>query len=127
MTQEHYLETYFNVVSETWPADPSFFVTEKIFKPIVNLQPFIVCGLPGVLKYLKERGYETWGDWFVEDYDETQGVKQRMYAVSKEITRVAQKPLDELHQQYKLSWEKLLHNINHFFNYDHTKGIIKLT
>ena len=57
-----------------------------------------------------------------------------MHIVSNEITRVAQKSNDELHKQYKLSWEKLLHNRNHFFNYDHTQGfkeliqgIIKLT
>lgn len=134
MTAEHYKETYFNVVSETWPADPSFFVTEKIFKPIINLQPFIVCGLPGVLKYLKDRGYETFKDWFTEDYDSIQGTKQRMYAVSQEISRVARMPSEELHRKYKVSWEKLLHNRNHFFNFDHTQGfkeliegIIKLT
>ena len=122
MTADHYKETYFNIVTETWPADPSFFVTEKIFKPIVNLQPFVVCGLPGNIKYLKDKGYETYNDWFVEDYDNVQGNKQRMYYLMQEIVRIAKLPKEELHKKYQQSWEKLLYNRNHFFNYDHTKG-----
>jgi hypothetical protein len=67
MTASHYADSYFNVTSETWPAEPSFFVTEKIFKPIVNLQPFIIVGHPGLLAYLKDKGFETYPEWFNEE------------------------------------------------------------
>ena len=127
MTAEHYADSYFNIVTETWPADPSFFVTEKIFKPIVNLQPFAVCGLPGNMKYLKDRGYETFdNDWFVEDYDSIVGASQRLYYLTRELTKIARLDLDELHKRYVDSWEKLLHNRNHFFKYDHTEGFKEL-
>ena len=96
MTAEHYADSYFNIVTETWPADPSFFVTEKIFKPIVNLQPFAVCGLPGNIKYLKDKGYETFdNDWFIEDYDSIVGAPQRLYYLTRELTKIARLDLDE--------------------------------
>jgi hypothetical protein len=126
MTAQHYQDTYFNVVTETWPANPSFFVTEKIYKPIVNLQPFAVCGLPGVLKYLKEKGFQTYDCWFTEDYDNVQGDKQRMFYLSRELERIARKDKAELHKMYKDSWEKIKFNREHFFKYDHTQGFKEL-
>lgn len=120
MTSQHYADTYFNIVTETWPADPSFFVTEKIFKPIVNLQPFAVCGLPGNLQYLKDKGYETFPEWFVEDYDRVDGHKQRMYYLTEQIKKIANLSLDELHKKYQETWEKCLYNRKHFFASDHT-------
>jgi hypothetical protein len=126
MTAEHYADTYFNVTTETWPADPSFFVTEKIFKPIVNLQPFAVCGLPGNIKYLKDKGYETFPEWFGEDYDRVVGAPQRMFYLTREIIKVANMSHDELHKKYVDTWEKLVHNRNHFFKYDHTEGFKEL-
>jgi len=126
MTAQHYADTYFNIVTETWPADPSFFVTEKIFKPIVNLQPFVVCGLPGNLKYLKEKGYETFKEWFVEDYDNIEGHPQRMYYLTREIVRIANMSHEDLHKKYLITWEKCLHNRKRFFSFDHTQGFKEL-
>ena len=126
MTAQHYQDTYFNVVTETWPANPSFFVTEKIYKPIVNLQPFAVCGLPGVLKYLKEKGFQTYDCWFTEDYDNVQGDQQRMFYLTRDLERVARKDKAELHKMYQDSWEKIKFNREHFFNYDHTQGFKEL-
>ena len=126
MTAQHYADTYFNIVTETWPADPSFFVTEKIFKPIVNLQPFVVCGLPGNIKYLKEKGYETFDEWFVPDYDSVLDQSKRMYYLTREITRIASLSHDELHKKYQLTWEKCLHNRKKFFATNHAEGFIDL-
>ncbi len=122
MTAQHYQDSYFNITTETWPADPSFFVTEKIFKPIINLQPFAICGLPGNLKYLKEKGYETFPEWFVEDYDSIEGHPQRMFYLTREIIRNAKLSHEELHKKYVDTWEKLVHNRNRFFEFDHTQG-----
>ena len=126
MTAQHYQDTYFNIVTETWPADPSFFVTEKIFKPIVNLQPFAVCGLPGILQYLKEKGFQTYHEWFVEDYDNVKGHPQRMFYLMREIERILSKDKDEIHKKYQQSWEKIKFNREHFFKYDHTQGFKEL-
>jgi hypothetical protein len=119
MTAKHYQDTYFNIVSETWPADPSFFVTEKIFKPIVNLQPFVVCGLPGNLKYLRDKGFETFPEWFTEDYDNIKGHPQRMHYLTEQITKVIKWDDETIHRKYQTTWEKCLHNRKHFFSMNH--------
>jgi hypothetical protein len=119
MTAQHYQDTYFNIVSETWPADPSFFVTEKIFKPIVNLQPFVVCGLPGNLKYLKDKGFETFPEWFTEDYDNVQGHPQRMHYLTEQIVKVINWDDATIHRKYQDTWEKCLFNRKHFFAMNH--------
>jgi pimeloyl-ACP methyl ester carboxylesterase len=45
-------------------------LTEKIFKPIVMLQPFIVFAGPGSLKYLQSYGFQTFSAIWDESYDE---------------------------------------------------------
>jgi hypothetical protein len=126
MTAQHYQDSYFNIVTETWPADPSFFVTEKIYKPIINLQPFAVCGLPGILRYLRGKGFETFPEWFVEDYDNVEGHKQRMFYLTRELIRIGNMDKKQLHKMYQASWEKCVHNRKHFFKFDHTEGFREL-
>jgi len=121
MTAQHYADTYFNVTTETWPAEPSFFVTEKIYKPIVNLQPFIFVGHPGLLAYLREHGYETFPEFFDEHYDEIENHPKRFYNVVENIVRVCSMPQEELHRLYGSVWEKLLHNRQKLLNHTHVE------
>ena len=121
MTAEHYADSYFNVTTETWPAEPSFFVTEKIYKPIMNLQPFILLGHPGLLAYLKENGYETFPEFFDEHYDNIEDHSQRFYSVMQNIIRVNSFPKEELHSLYKRVWPKLLHNRQKLLDHSHTE------
>jgi len=121
MTAQHYTDTYFNVTTETWPAEPSFFVTEKIYKPIANLQPFILLGHPGLLAYLKENGYETFPELFDEHYDEIENHPKRFYNVVENIVRVCAMPQEELHRLYSSVWEKLLHNRQKLLNHTHVE------
>ena len=121
MTAEHYADTYFNVTTETWPAEPSFFVTEKIYKPIMNLQPFILLGHPGLLAYLKENGYETFPEFFDEHYDTIEDHPMRFWHVVENIKRVNSFPKEELHNLYKRVWPKLLHNRQKLLDHSHTE------
>ena len=98
----------------------------KIYKPIINLQPFAVCGLPGILRYLRGKGFETFPEWFVEDYDNVEGHKQRMFYLTRELIRVGNMDKKQLHKMYQASWEKCVHNRKHFFKFDHTEGFREL-
>jgi len=82
--------------------------------------------LPGNLKYLKEKGYETFKEWFVEDYDNIEGHPQRMYYLTREIVRIANMSHEDLHKKYLITWEKCLHNRKRFFSFDHTQGFKEL-
>lgn len=72
-----YLDSYINLSAETLFYSPfinniqyELDVSEKTWKPIAAMQPFIVYGQPGILAYLKRLGYKTFDRWWDESYDE---------------------------------------------------------
>ena len=66
-----------NVVSETVFYHNKLHLTEKIFKPIVSKQPFMLLAAPGNLKYLKSYGFKTFDHLWSEDYDNEVHDEQR--------------------------------------------------
>jgi hypothetical protein len=52
-------------VSETqFEFDPNAFVSEKIYKPIIGLRPFVINGSPGIYRWLKNAGFDCFDDVF---------------------------------------------------------------
>ena len=83
IASKYFTEAYFNYVVETHFDSDTIFLTEKTFKPILNLQPFIIAGNPGSLALLRELGYKTFGDVIKEDYDNIIDHKDRMSQLLK--------------------------------------------
>lgn len=77
--KKFYSDAYWNFVVETHFNKHNLFLTEKTFKPILNMQPFIIVGAPGSLKLLRELGYETFGEWIDESYDKIKNDEERMH------------------------------------------------
>lgn len=88
--QKFYNDAYWHVVAETHFANWTVFLTEKTFKPILNLQPFVILGPPGSLMLLKEMGYKTFGKWIDESYDRVANDEKRMYYVFKLVWQLCQ-------------------------------------
>lgn len=95
-----YHDSYFSVVPETmyYNSDryPDFarhciFFSEKTYKPIVLLQPFILVGCAGSLNALRERGFRTFHPYIDETYDTIKDDELRMEAVVKEVKRLSNK------------------------------------
>jgi|13_taG_2_1085334.scaffolds.fasta_scaffold03664_6 hypothetical protein len=80
---EHHSNAYWNVVVETHFDQHTTFLTEKTFKPILNLQPFIIVGNPKSLALLKHLGYKTFDGVLNEGYDKIINHQQRMDEVLK--------------------------------------------
>ena len=76
-------QAYFNFIVETHFDNDTCFLTEKTFKSILNLQPFIIIGNPGSLQLLKELGYKTFEAVIKEDYDKIINHKDRMSQLLK--------------------------------------------
>lgn len=66
-----YLDTWASVITEThaFDEDHNLFISEKLWKPIWALQPFMVLGHAGTLDRLRRWGYETFGMLWDEGYD----------------------------------------------------------
>ena len=52
--KETYLDSYINITTESQFFEECWYISEKTFKPIANLQPFIIIGSPFTLKELKK-------------------------------------------------------------------------
>jgi len=92
---------YFNVVTETWfDHDPTrMYYSEKIFKPITCLQPFILVGQPFSLRLLRDMGFKTFGNFIDESYDETINKIERLdkiMEVVKKIYSMSQAELNDM-------------------------------
>ena len=87
--------TAIHLVAETLFDDSKIHVTEKIFKPIVMKQPFLVFAGPGTLQYLKNYGFRTFDFVWDESYDLEQDHDMRLAKIIKIITDLSAKSNDE--------------------------------
>jgi len=97
--KEIYLDSYIHIVTET-NFKNDIFPTEKIINPMVVLQPFILVGAPGYLKYIQSLGFKTFDGFIDESYDLEYNNELRFEKICNEIDRLSKLSLDEIHQWY---------------------------
>lgn len=97
--KRNYLNTYFSVITETIFYEYGNYISEKSFKGIAHMHPFVIVGKPGILKYLKSKGFKTFSEFWDESYDEIEDNSDRMEYVYKIIKELIQKSNEE--------WDKL--------------------
>ena len=117
----HYLDTYFTICTESHfesreESGNAIGLTEKTWKPILNLHPFIYVGNAGSLKKLKEYGFKTFHPFIDESYDDIDNTGERFLAIENEINKLCEKPIKELHDWYWSIKDILKHNYYHFYN-----------
>ena len=119
-----YMNSYFYVCTETYTEGPFRSLTEKVFKPIVNFQPFFMVAYPGALALLRELGFKTFSPFIDESYDVESDTTKRIAMIVKEIERLSAMSIDEIHDLYWQMENILVHNRNHFLEYykNDTKG-----
>lgn len=113
---EYYKESFCAIVTESRFAEPTGLLTEKIMNAILNYRPFIMVGPPGNLKYMKRWGFETYGDFWDESYDEETCHYMRLVKVFDlidDIAAMSNEKLKELHNDMN---NVLLHNYSHILN-----------
>jgi len=86
---EIYLRTWFAVINEThaWDEPHNLFISEKLWKPIWALQPFMVWGQRHSMALLRRWGFETFGNLWDESYDD-QADLARLDTIIQNITAV---------------------------------------
>lgn len=93
---EKFHQSYLHIITETHYSNNCIFLSEKIFKPIVHCQPFIVFGNPGTLKVLKELGYQTFEKYIDESYDNELDIHKRLQIINFSIREFISKTPEEL-------------------------------
>ena len=112
--QEFFTDAYWNYVTESFVADYHA-LTEKTYKPIVNLQPFVIVGASGSLKELRRQGYKTFSSVINEHYDLCQCNVTRLNEVIKVMTDLAKMSHEEHIEMMKEIKPILEHNQRVFF------------
>ena len=114
--KEYFQNAYWNFVVETHFNQNTCFLTEKTFKPILNLQPFIIVGNCYSLKLLKHLGYRTFGDIINERYDEMTNPSTRMQELYQLCYSVCSMPHKEhVHVMHHIK-EVLEYNQKHLLS-----------
>lgn len=116
--QDHSLwqKSLFHVVTETVYYEDKLHLTEKIFKPIVCMRPFLLLGSAGSLAYLRDYGFKTFGAWIDETYDSILDPDQRLDAVINEIEKLCELSVQELRALHHDMIGVLEFNKKHFFS-----------
>tara|TARA_B100001063_G_scaffold234653_1_gene252346 strand:+ start:375 stop:1670 length:1296 start_codon:yes stop_codon:yes gene_type:complete len=111
MNPEIYHDAYINVVTEAFPdKEIDCFITEKTFKPMLQLQPFMIQGNRYTLKRLREAGYETFPELWDESYDELETWQERTDAMVEELHSFCTLSTHDQLAKCKRVMSKLLHN-----------------
>ena len=106
LNKKYYEDTYFSIVTETL-CSPEFSaggntmgraISEKTFKPMLHGHPFMIVGVPGVVRLLRKLGYKTFSPMIDESYDDESNIAKRCYMIAKEAERLSNLKDDELHK-----------------------------
>lgn len=105
-----------HIVAETLFDTDKIYLTEKVFKPMVMSQPFVLFAPPGSLQYLRDYGFKTFSSIWDESYDlEMDATKrqQMIFDVLDQLTKLNPLQFEELYAQ---ALPIIQHNRDRFFS-----------
>lgn len=107
---------FLQVITETVFEYPHNSFSEKTWKPVVSMRPFIIAGVPGSIQNLQELGFKTFDRWWNEEYDNINDSVQRLIAITNIVEEIANKSIGEL-QKILVDMQPVLeHNRNHYYS-----------
>lgn len=115
------LNSYLYIATETYVHGDYKSLTEKVFKPIVNLQPFVFVAFPGALAELRKLGFKTFSPFINESYDNEQDKNTRLRMICEEIKRLCSMSIEEMHNWYWQMEEIMIHNHRHLLGIWHNE------
>jgi hypothetical protein len=110
MNPDWYNSAYVNLVVETAQHGQAVRTTDKTYKALAFYQPMLIIGQQNSLQFLKNRGFETFDNIFNESYDAEPVFEKRFNCIVHNLENITLEPYSDL------TWAKLRHNHNHFFN-----------
>lgn len=106
---DRYDEIFLDVVCETMHQGRTFYLTEKMARPLLTGTPFVVFGPRNYLQNLRRLGFKTFNDLWDEDYDNLEGAG-RLHCMEKLLDKISQFSLSEI--------RTILHSIKDILEYN---------
>lgn len=125
LNEKFYQNYPINLVSETLFFTNSIFPSEKVWKPMLMGQIFIVMSSPGYLDALRKLGFKTFHPYIDEEYDLMYDPVERAHAIVKSLKKIVTMNTVEFETLLKNCQPIILHNkklitnvnkINHIMN-----------
>jgi hypothetical protein len=110
------MESFLHIVTETCFWENKSHLTEKIFKPVVAQQPFVLLGCTNNLAYLKRYGFQTFDQWWDESYDEINDPVARLQAVVRIVKDISELSNGKLEKMLADMQSVLDHNYHWFYS-----------
>lgn len=104
------------IVAETLFETKRTHLTEKVFKPIVMHQPFILFAGPNSLQYLKRYGFKTFSEFWDESYDNILDDNLRFEKILELIDSLSKLSDSEFNHLLERIQPILDHNQKHFYS-----------
>ena len=94
-----YNSAYISIIAETevMTLPDTFFISEKITRPLLVGHPFVVFGCTGYLQCLRDLGFQTFSPWLDESYDLVTDTNKRIASIVDSVKQFAQ--LNDLQRQ----------------------------
>lgn len=116
LKKDLFLNSCINIVTESSFINNELFLSEKILKPILSYQPFIVMGPYGYLKRLKTYGFKTFSDVWSEDYDNIKSPYERITVLMELIRDLNKLNINEINKIYQKTKDICIYNRNLFYS-----------
>ena len=116
--KQPYLDTYIHITSETNFFELGGYFSEKTWKPMGHLQPFIFMGPAYGLQELKKLGFKTFAPFIDESYDLELDPEKRFKMIINEIHRLSLLSMEEIHNWYNsIFYDVLIYNQQNLFHH----------
>ncbi|MBV9783881.1 MAG: hypothetical protein JO264_08680 [Acidisphaera sp.] len=111
-----FLDSYSQVITESYmegePVD--VFITEKTCRALGNLQPFLVFGHSGMLRRLRQHGFES-SAFFDDTYDGIVDLGERLDRLYDAMEELSAASIRDLHERYHADLDVLRFNRRRLF------------
>jgi hypothetical protein len=108
---------FLNVVSETLCNSDRFMISEKTFKPLIGMRPFVLNGPKKILKHLRNNGFYTFEEYWHVDFNQATTAELACDNCVQVIKQLSRMSAGQIQQMYSDMYPKLVHNRNRFFEY----------
>lgn len=116
--QRHFL----NIVTETqFDIKQTYFVSEKIYKPIIGMRPFLVYASDGAVAWLTERGFELYINDFNDITDLDLGNPEN---IASFLVSLSNQGSTYWQAKYLALKDKIMYNKTHFAEYVQQQKLI---
>lgn len=112
-----YEDMFLDLVTETVFNYPYPFISEKVMRPIVIGRPFLLFGAPGTLEWLHDLGFQTFDQYWSEQYDNIIDPNDRFIELCNIIKSINNYSITECQNMLTSMQAILAHNQQHYRNW----------